>query len=58
MNTIKMRKGDLFADICNSSECIENAKKEGFFIVEEPKPVVVTEEKKPEVQHVKRTTKR
>ena len=36
MATIRMRKGDLFADINKDPECVKNAQKEGWSLVEEP----------------------
>lgn len=51
--TVKMRKGDKFADIANVPECIKNAQKEGWSIVEEAPKIekvedapVTTEKKK------------
>lgn len=44
MATVKMVRGDEFADIFDSPETIENAKLAGYTLVERAKPVI--EEKK------------
>ena len=35
--TVRMRKGDLYADICDSPETIRQAESEGYILVTEPK---------------------
>lgn len=46
-NTIKMKRGNETADICNLPECIENAKNDGWVEVkEEPKKEGTTVQKK------------
>lgn len=37
MKTVKMRRGDFYADICDSPETIRQAESEGYVLVEEPK---------------------
>lgn len=38
MATVRMKKGDLYADVFNSPETIENAKREGFSLCDDVSP--------------------
>lgn len=61
MATVRMKKGDMYADICNNPECIENAKLAGYSLCEEKSPEqkveeVIENELKPDVEKVQATT--
>lgn len=43
MKTVRMQKGDLFADINADPECIKNAQKEGWSLVDTPESETITD---------------
>lgn len=56
--TIRMKKGDIFADIHNSEECIAQAISEGYQVVKESeKPVEKNVEKVDEKPATRKTGK-
>ena len=59
MATVRMKRGSLFADIYDSKETIEQAKKDGFEIVEtvkeEKKDTIEKTVEKPVVEKVNKT---
>lgn len=56
MATIKMRKGNVIADINSDPECVANAKANGFVEVEEIKEAVEKAESKAEEVAPKKAT--
>lgn len=68
MKTVRMKRGELYADIYDSPETIAQAKSEGFFLVIEPaksengtteeKEVVIDKEKEEEKKVEKTVTHR
>lgn len=60
MAVVKMKRGDKFADINDSEECIKQAQREGWSIAEEPKEEEKGEEsadEKPEEEEPSRVRK-
>ena len=43
MKTVRMQKGDLFADINADPECIKNAQKEGWSLVDTSESETITD---------------
>lgn len=54
MATIKMRKGNVIADINSDPECVANAKTNGFVEVEEIKEAVEKQKAKQKKLHLKK----
>jgi hypothetical protein len=50
MGTVLMRRGALFADICDTTECINNALKEGYHVCSDSEKLVRAEE----LEHIRR----